>query len=354
MTCRFRNALLSFRDESTFTKDVPVTTPPPAELLDKLEEASYKLGKVQDEVKSVIFGQDQAILGTLTALLSGGHVLLLGLPGLAKTRLVTVLAKTLGLETKRIQCTPDLMPSDIIGAEVLEEVDYGRRNFRFIHGPVFTQFLMVDEINRANPRTQSALLQAMQEGHVTVMGHEHNLPVPFHVWATQTPLEQDGVYPLPEAQRDRFMIQIDIPYPDPEAEKKVVMASTTGEEKAVETVMYANDLRAFQTLVRSMPMPETLVDKLVALVRSGRPQTSTLPLVRDYVSWGPGPRAAQAFSLAARANALLDGRLAPIDQDFYALAKPILRHRMGLNFKARTDGVAMDDVIAAMIAAAGA
>jgi MoxR-like ATPase len=322
---------------------------PTSELLDQLEATTHKLANVQQEVKSVIFGQDDVIQATLTALLSGGHVLLIGLPGLAKTRLVTVLAKVLGLETKRVQCTPDLMPSDIIGAEVLEEVDYGRRNFRFVQGPVFTQLLMVDEINRANPRTQSALLQAMQENQVTVTGREHNLPTPFHVLATQNPLEQDGIYPLPEAQRDRFMIQIDIRYPDLEAEKKILAQSIGESEPTPRTCMYANDLRALQLLVRRMPLPDSLTSRILALVRSGRPETSSLEIVKKYVSWGPGPRASQAFCLAARARALLDGRLAPTPDDIHELAPSVLQHRMALHFQARTDGITMKDVIQAMI-----
>ncbi|NTU76781.1 MAG: AAA domain-containing protein [Alphaproteobacteria bacterium] len=316
--------------------------------MDALEAASAKLTAARQAVGEAIFGQDEVVAHSLTALLAGGHLLLVGLPGLAKTRLVVTLGKVLGLDNKRLQCTPDLMPSDVIGAEVLEEVDYGRRNFRFIQGPVFTQLLMVDEINRASPRTQSALLQAMQERQVTVAGREHALPAPFHVLATQNPLEQEGVYPLPEAQLDRFLMQIDIGYPDLAAERQILQNTVMDSEPAPKSVMYANDVKEIQQLVRRMPQNDKLPESILSLVRNGRPETSSLEIVRKYVGWGPGPRASQALSLAARARALLEGRLAPSLDDVLALAQPVLRHRMALNFAARADNVRLDDVLNAL------
>lgn len=319
-------------------------------LVSGVHASTDKLEAVRREVSNVIFGQETVIEQALTVLLAGGHMLLIGLPGLAKTRLVAALSKALGLDTKRIQCTPDLMPSDIIGAEILEEVDYGRRNFRFIQGPIFCQFLMVDEINRASPRTQSALLQAMEEQRVTITGREHALPVPFHVLATQNPLEQEGTYPLPEAQLDRFLMQIDIGYPDLSAERLIVESTMNDAETPIlKAVAYANDLREMQTVVRQMPLPDAAIEAILALVRAGRPETSSLELVKRYVHWGPGPRASRALGLAIRARALIQGRMAPTMQDLSALVAPALKHRMALNYKARTDGIGIDDVLKAML-----
>ncbi len=314
-----------------------------------LETARGKLTDARKEIGRVIFGQDDVIDQALVALLSGGHMLLIGLPGLAKTKLVWALSKTLGLDTKRIQCTPDLMPSDIIGAEILEEVDYGRRNFRFIQGPVFCQFLMVDEINRASPRTQSALLQAMEELHVTVAGREHALPAPFHVLATQNPLEQEGTYPLPEAQLDRFFMQIDISYPAESAERKII-ESTLGEtEELPFAVIYANELLEIQKLIRQMPLSEKAIGSVLSLVRAARPEISGLDIVKKYVHWGPGPRASRALAIGLRARALLQGRSEPSMADLEALLMPTLRHRMALNYAARADGVSMKDVLGALL-----
>ena len=321
----------------------------PAELMQAIEVSGQKLAAASEAIRALIFGQDTVIEQSLTALLAGGHLLLIGAPGLAKTRLVETLGTVLGLNAKRVQCTPDLMPSDILGAEVMEETEAGRRAFRFIHGPVFCQLLMADEINRASPRTQSALLQAMQERQVTVAGHNHTLPVPFHVLATQNPLEQEGTYPLPEAQLDRFLLQIDVGYPDLAAEKQMLLATTTAPTSRPPAVIHAHELETMQQLVRRMPIGETVVDGILALVRSGRPETTAIPAVQHYVTWGPGPRASQALSLAARARALLDGRLAPSLDDVIALAKPALQHRMALSFGARADGVTLDSVLGKMI-----
>ncbi|MDH3473358.1 MAG: MoxR family ATPase, partial [Rhodospirillales bacterium] len=287
---------------------------------------------------------------TLITLLAGGHALLIGVPGLAKTRLVETLGTVLGLDDKRVQCTPDLMPADILGSEVLEEHEDGRRSFRFIPGPVFTQLLMADEINRASPRTQSALLQAMQEHRVTVAGHSHDLPRPFHVLATQNPLEQEGTYPLPEAQLDRFIMQIDVGYPDSEAERRMLIATTGAEMVEAEPVLTPEELMAAQRLVRRIPVGESVVEAILGLVRNGRPDSTDLPEIENQVAWGPGPRASQALMLAVRARAVLEGRFAPSVDDVVALVGPILRHRMALNFAARADGITVDDVIGRLAA----
>ncbi len=321
-------------------------------LAEAVERAGAQLSRVRSEIGRVIFGQGAVIEQTLVSLLAGGHVLLIGVPGLAKTRLVETLGTVLGLEARRIQCTPDLMPADILGSEVMEEGADGKRAFRFIPGPVFCQLLMADEVNRASPRTQSALLQAMQEHRVSVAGHYHGLPQPFHVLATQNPLEQEGTYPLPEAQLDRFLMQVDVGYPDLEAEKGMLIATTGAEQAQVSPVLDAGDLEFIQQLVRRLPVGESVVEAILSLVRRGRPDSTDLEKVRDYVAWGPGPRASQALMLASRARALLDGRYAPSVDDVIALAPAVLRHRMALNFAARAEEVpiTIDDVIELLIA----
>jgi MoxR-like ATPase len=317
----------------------------PDNLAAEIEALGHRLNEVRRSIGRVIFGQQATIDQTLITLLAGGHVLLIGVPGLAKTRLVETLGTVLGLDDRRVQCTPDLMPADILGSEVLEEAENGRRSFRFIPGPVFCQLLMADEINRASPRTQSALLQAMQEHRVSIGGHSHELPSPFHVLATQNPLEQEGTYPLPEAQLDRFLMQIDVHYPDIDAERQMLIATTgIAEDKAV-AVMSAADLMMAQRLVRRVPVGESVVEMILALVRAGRPDSSEFEDVRRHVAWGPGPRASQALMLSARARAVMDGRFSPSVDDVLSLAHPVLRHRMALNFAARADGVTLDDII---------
>ena len=318
---------------------------PSARLIADIESLGHRMAMARDRIGRIIFGQKDVIDQTLITLLAGGHALLIGFPGLGKTKLVETLGTVLGLAEKRVQFTPDLMPADILGSEVLEESDTGRRSFRFIEGPVFCQLLMADEINRASPRTQSALLQAMQEHRVTVAGQYHPLPRPFHVLATQNPLEQEGTYPLPEAQLDRFLLQIDILYPDFDAEHEMLLATTGATEAVPEQVLSADDLIAGQSLVRRIPMGEGVVKAILGLVRNGRPDSTDMPEIGDHVAWGPGPRASQALMLATRARALLDGRLSPSIDDVLALAPPVLRHRMALTFAARADGVTMDDVI---------
>jgi len=300
-------------------------------------------------IGTVIFGQDKVIEQALVTILSGGHALLLGVPGLAKTKLVETMGVVLGLDAKRIQFTPDLMPSDILGTEVLEETQTGKRNFRFISGPVFGQLLMADEINRASPRTQSALLQAMQEQHVTVAGTRHDLPKPFHVLATQNPLEQEGTYPLPEAQLDRFLMEIDVGYPDRAAEKRVLIETTGVTETRPKPAMTAEDLMAAQRLVRAAPIGENVVEAILDLVRAARPDGGDAELTKP-IAWGPGPRAAQALTLAARARALIDGRLAPSRDDVVALAEPVLKHRMALTYPARAEGETVSAVVGRLVA----
>jgi MoxR-like ATPase len=319
-------------------------TPTTDSIFADIERTSEQLETVRNEIGRVIFGQQDVIDQTLITLLSGGHLLLLGVPGLAKTRLVETLGTVLGLDSRRVQCTPDLMPADIIGSEILDETDEGRR-FRFIPGPVFTQVLMADEINRASPRTQSALLQAMQEREVSVAGHTHALPRPFHVLATQNPIEQEGTYPLPEAQLDRFLLQVNVDYPDPEAERQMLLVTTGIEDREPSPAMDASQLMAAQTLVRRLPVGESVVEAILALVRSGRPEVSERDEVRDWVSWGPGPRASQSLMLATRARALLQGRVSPSIDDVVSLAPAVLRHRMALNFAARAEGRTLNDVI---------
>lgn len=319
------------------------------DIVERLKTISAKMGRVKDATAAVIFGQDQVIELALVTILSGGHALLIGVPGLAKTSLVDTLGGVLGLDNKRIQFTPDLMPSDIVGSEVLEENGAGVRSFRFIKGPVFTQLLMADEINRASPKTQSALLQAMQEHHVTVAGNRYDVPSPFHVLATQNPLEQEGTYPLPEAQLDRFLMQIDVNYPATDAERRMLFATTGIEDSRTQTIFSAEELLAAQQLVRQIPVGDQVVSAILQLVRSARPDTPEAgERVNDYVAWGPGPRASQALMLAVRAKALLDERFAPSVEDVIALAEPVLKHRMALSFAARADEVAIGDVIATL------
>ncbi len=318
----------------------------PAEILHQVEALRVQIGLVRTAIGRVIYGQDEVIDQTLITLLSGGHALLVGVPGLGKSRLVETLGTVLGLATKRVQFTPDLMPADIVGSEVLDEAE-GRRAFRFVPGPVFCQLLMADEINRASPRTQSALLQAMQEQRVAIAGVEHALPRPFHVLATQNPIEQEGTYPLPEAQLDRFLLEVNVSYPDLAAERAMLIATTGVADARPAQAMTAAELLTAQALIRRVPIGEKVVDEILALVRGGRPETADDDLVRRHVAWGPGPRAAQALMLACRARALLVGpdRLSPSIDDVAALARPVLRHRMALSFSARADGVMLSDVI---------
>ena len=317
----------------------------PADLVAEVEALGRSLSLARARIGEIIFGQHEVVEQALITLLCGGHALLIGVPGLAKTRLVETLGTILGLDDKRIQCTPDLMPADILGSEVLEESDVGRRSFRFIPGPIFCQLLMADEINRASPRTQSALLQAMQEGRVSIAGQYHPLPRPFHVLATQNPLEQEGTYPLPEAQLDRFLLQIDVDYPDRDAEREMLIATTGIAEDRPRPAMNVAELIAAQRLVRRIPVGESVVEAILGLVRSGRPNAADAESITRFVSWGPGPRASQALMLACRARALIDGRFSPSVDDVVALAPPVLRHRMAVSFAGRAEGITVAQVI---------
>jgi MoxR-like ATPase len=320
-------------------------------IVGRIEAAGERIQRVQKAASAVIFGQELVIERTLVTILSGGHALLIGVPGLAKTLLVETLGKVLGLDAKRIQFTPDLMPSDIIGSEMLEDTTAGRRSFRFVKGPIFAQLLMADEINRASPKTQSALLQAMQEHHVTVAGQRHDVPAPFHVLATQNPLEQEGTYPLPEAQLDRFLLQIDVGYPDQGAERRMLFATTGTDERRVEQILTGQELMAIQRLVRQLPVPDKVVEAILKLARSARPGTGAGADTDRLIAWGPGPRASQALMLAVRAKAMIDGRLAPSVDDVIALAEPVLKHRMALTFAARAEGETATGVINRLAAA---
>jgi len=307
------------------------------------EATGAQVAAAKAAIGKVIFGQERVVEQALMTVLSGGHALLVGLPGLAKTKLVETMGIVLGLDARRIQFTPDLMPSDIVGSEVLEEAPGGKRSFRFIPGPIFAQLLMADEINRASPRTQSALLQAMQELHVSVGGNRHDVPRPFHVLATQNPIEQEGTYPLPEAQLDRFLMQIDVPYPDLENERKIIFDTTGAEESKPRQTLTAEELIAAQRLVRRLPVGESVVNAILALVRSARPDADND--ISKLIAWGPSPRASQALMLVARARALIDGRLSPSIDDVLDMAEPILKHRMALSFAARADGETVEGVI---------
>ncbi len=320
-------------------------------LVADIEALGAKLAKAKASISHRFIGQDRVVDLTLSALLCGGHGLLIGLPGLGKTRLVESLSTVMGLNGARIQFTPDLMPADILGSEVLDEGKDGKRAFRFIEGPIFCQLLLADEINRASPRTQSALLQAMQEKQVSIAGEERDLGVPFHVLATQNPIEQEGTYPLPEAQLDRFLVQIDVDYPDRDTEKAIILATTGVEESEVSQVFTAQELLEAQTLLRRMPVGDAVLEMILDLVRACRPEDAlATDAVRENVSWGPGPRAAQALMLMVRAAALLDGRLAPTLDDVADMARPVMMHRMALSFAAKARGETLGALIDSVVA----
>ncbi|OAN96180.1 AAA family ATPase [Sulfitobacter geojensis] len=316
------------------------------DMVAQIEALGAKLSTAKQSITNRFIGQERVVDLTLTALLCGGHGLLVGLPGLGKTLLVETLSTVMGLDGSRVQFTPDLMPADILGSEVLDTAPDGSRAFRFVEGPVFCQLLMADEINRASPRTQSALLQAMQEKTVTVAGQDRTLGIPFHVLATQNPIEQEGTYPLPEAQLDRFLVQIDVAYPDRDTERDILLATTGDTDAQATQVFTAQELLDAQRLLRRMPVGDSVVELILDLVRAFRPEEEgASERVRDTVAWGPGPRAAQALMLAVRARALLQGRLAPSAEDVLDMARPVLSHRMALNFAARARGDSLQGLI---------
>lgn len=301
---------------------------------------AYK--NLKSEIAKVVIGQDEVVKLVLTGIFCHGHSLLVGVPGLAKTLLVHTIADALDLQFKRIQFTPDLMPSDILGAETMDK----ERNFKFVKGPVFANIVLADEINRTPPKTQAALLESMQEYVVTIAGQRYELPSPFFVLATQNPIEQEGTYPLPEAQLDRFMFNILLTYPSFTEEVDVVKSTTSDKRNAVSKVLSGEDIADFQTLVRKVPVPDNVVEYAVALAGKTRPGIeSGSPIAREYLEWGAGPRASQYLVLGAKCNALLNGKYSPDIEDVQAIARPVLRHRIVRNFKAEAEGIGVDDII---------
>lgn len=308
-------------------------------LVEKLVEKNRQL---KEEIARIIVGQDKVIDQILLSVFSGGHSLLIGVPGLAKTLMVNTIAKTLGLDFKRIQFTPDLMPSDILGAEILDE----NRHFKFIKGPIFANIILADEINRTPPKTQAALLEAMQERAVTVAGHHYKLAKPYFVLATQNPIEQEGTYPLPEAQLDRFMFAINLEYPSFEEEVNVVKNTTSDEEVEVDALFNAEDIIQIQHLIRRIPVADNVVEYAVRLVGKTRPLSVDAPeLVKNYLDWGAGPRASQNLILAAKANAAVNGKFSPDIEDIQKVAIGILRHRIIKNYKAEAEGISEEKII---------
>jgi MoxR-like ATPase len=319
---------------------------------DRVQELTGKLPQLKSEIQKVIVGQDQVIEEIIVALMAGGHCLLEGVPGLAKTLMVRTLSRALHLSFHRIQFTPDLMPTDIVGTEILEE-DHatGKRFFKFNRGPLFANIVLADEINRTPPKTQAALLEAMQEFEVTYGGKTYPLDRPFFILATQNPIEQAGTYPLPEAQLDRFLLFVKIGYPTAEEENNI-LTSTTGNKKAdVQPVLGAGDIQQLQSLVRDVNISEELVQYVASIIRATRPDTSTVEAVKDFVSWGSGPRAGQALILTSKARALLKGRYAVIMEDIHAMAAPVLRHRILMNFKAEAENISSDDITSKLLQA---
>ena len=311
-----------------------------------IENLVKKYKNLKLEVGKVIIGQNKAIDHVLLSLLCGGHSLLIGVPGLAKTLLVNTISKTLGLNFKRIQFTPDLMPSDIIGSEILDE----DRHFKFIKGPIFSNIVLADEINRTPPKTQAALLEAMQEKSVTVAGHPYIIEPPFFVLATQNPIEQEGTYPLPEAQLDRFMFSIYLDYPSFEEEMEVVKSTTTDETKKINSIFSAEEILNLQHLIRRIPVADNVVEYAVSLVSKTRPDSSrATQIVKDYIDWGAGPRASQNLILAAKGNAAIKGKFSPDIEDVQAVAFAILRHRIVKNYKAEAEGITEEQIIKSLL-----
>lgn len=313
------------------------------EAVDSLRQAYAKLS---DEIHKVIVGQDKVVNDVIISIFSRGHCLLVGVPGLAKTLLVNTVSKALGLNYKRIQFTPDLMPSDIIGTEILDE----NRQFKFIKGPLFANFILADEINRTPPKTQAALLEAMQEVSVTAAGTLYKLDKPFFVLATQNPIEQEGTYPLPEAQLDRFMFNIWLDYPSFEEEVNIVKGTTSDVVAEVNTVLTAEQILYYQELVRRVPINENVLQYAVKLAYSTRPQSDMAPdFIKKFINWGAGPRASQYLVIGAKAHAVLNGKYSPDIEDVKAVAIPILRHRMVKNYKAEAEGVSIEEIITKLL-----
>jgi len=313
--------------------------PNEVEVADDLLQAYKTLTK---EISKVIIGQEDVVKLVLTCIFCQGHSLLIGVPGLAKTLLINTIASALDLEFNRIQFTPDLMPSDILGAETLDK----ERNFKFIRGPIFANIILADEINRTPPKTQAALLEAMQEYSVTIAGHKYELSMPFFVLATQNPIEQEGTYPLPEAQLDRFMFNIYLDYPSYQNEIDIVKSTTSDTKYKVNKILHGDDIVAYQHLVRRVPIADNVIEYAVNLVHKTRPLTDQgAEISNQYLEWGAGPRASQYLVMGAKANALLEGKYSPDIEDIQAVVKPTLRHRMVRNFKAEAEGITVDNII---------
>ena len=300
---------------------------------------------VKNEINNLVFGQEEVIDQILISILSNGHALLIGLPGLAKTRIVNFLSIILGLDSKRVQFTPDLMPADILGSEILEDSSNSKKSFKFIKGPIFSKLLLADEINRSSPRTQSALLQAMQEKKVTIAGNNYELPKPFHVLATQNPIDQEGTYPLPEAQLDRFLMNINISYPSKSAERKILDLSSENLDKEPNNIITSSDLLAMQSFIKNIPVGESVVKYILDIIVNSRPETSKISSVKKNVLWGPSPRASLALLSTCKAKAFIDNRYSPSIFDVKSLIKPILTHRMNLNISAKSDGILIEDIL---------
>ncbi len=307
-----------------------------------IENFVKKYGELKQEIAKVIIGQDDVVNQILISIFSGGHSLLIGVPGLAKTLMVNTIAQALGLEFKRIQFTPDLMPSDILGSEILDE----NRHFKFIKGPIFANIILADEINRTPPKTQAALLEAMQERSVTVAGHQYKLDLPYFVLATQNPIEQEGTYPLPEAQLDRFMFAINLDYPSFQEEVDVVKATTTDIQVTVNALFTAQEIIDFQNVIRRIPVADNVIEYAVSLVSKTRPKAETAAdIVKEFVDWGAGPRASQSLILAAKTHAATLGKFSPDIENIQAVATGILRHRIIKNYKAEAEGVTDEKII---------
>ena len=307
--------------------------------------ANQKLSSVKNEINNLVYGQNLVIDQILISILAEGHALIIGLPGLAKTRIVSFLSIILGFATKRVQFTPDLMPSDILGSEILEENAKSGKDFRFIEGPIFSQLLLADEINRASPRTQSALLQAMQEKKVTITGNTYDLPKPFHVLATQNPIDQEGTYPLPEAQLDRFLMNIRISYPDQSAERKILNLSNEKTDASPKNVLSSNELLEIQNFVKDIPVGESVVQYILNIIKQSRPETSEVKSVKENILWGPSPRASLALMTTCRAKAFLENRYSPSVFDVQSLVKPVLSHRLKLNISAKAENVHIEEIL---------
>ena len=329
----------------------PATHSP--EELKVIEQLSQARNLLLKEIHKVIIGQDEVIEQLLLAMFSRGHCLMVGVPGLAKTLLISTIASVLKLKFNRIQFTPDLMPSDVTGTDIIEEDrTTGKREFRFVKGPIFSNIILADEINRTPPKTQAALLQAMQEYHVTAAGQTYELELPFFVLATQNPIEQEGTYPLPEAQLDRFMFMVMVDYPSRDEERLIVKTTTTEVSTEIQPVLSGEDILALQRVVRKIPVSNHVVDYAVNLVRATRPSDGTAsPAIKNYLTWGAGPRAAQYLVLGAKSRALLNGRYNVSCEDVRAIAKPVLRHRLFTNFNADAESITPDKIVEQLLAA---